>query len=67
MNKQAIISVTIPFIFCIVITQLALLKNGETAFLSFLPMCFLFMAFPILNLLKKISVLEKSVEELKKK
>ena len=68
-SKSIMISVYTPAVFCALISNMALFleKSAMPAFYSFLPMCFLFYAFTMHALIKKVKSLEKTIEEIKSK
>lgn len=58
----------IPFVFCVIISMLAMFmgENAMPAFYAFLPMCFLFVASPMVVMNKRIEQLEQQLEQLKR-
>jgi hypothetical protein len=68
-SKSIMISTYTPAVFCAFISYMAMFleKSAMPAFYSFLPMCFLFYAFTMHALIRKVRNLEKAIDDIKNK
>lgn len=66
MNTKSNIPHFVPAAFCAIISAMALFMgdNAKPAFYAFLPMCFFFVAMPLVTINKRLADLEGKLKEL---